>query len=127
LRFILFLRDFTATVATVVTCSWVGGILATNGRTDQALMKPVLLAILCVLVAFLPGIVMRMWVFQGVNRFLAALAWRFSAGLGALALAFAIEAVERKTFIGALLPCYFATLLLESWLETKQAQLPVDR
>jgi len=127
LQFTLFVRDTTATILVAAASAGLGGVVATNGRTDEALMKPVLLAILCVLVAFLPGIVFRVWVFQGANRFLAALAWRFSAGLGALLLAFIWQGPERKTFVVALLTCYFATLLLESCLEMKQANLSAEK
>lgn len=121
-----FMRDATATILVTATSGWLAGFIATNGRSNEELLKPVLLAILCVLGVFLPGIVLRLWVFRGPNRFLAALAWRFSAGLGALLMVFAWQMPERKTFAVALLTCYFAALLLESWLEVKQAQLGAE-
>jgi hypothetical protein len=126
MRLRLFLRDATSLVVAAALAGYVGILIATNGRTQAASLTPALVAVVFSLIAVVPGVALRIWVFQGANRFLAALVWRFSAALLAISLMFTWVGQERKTYVAALLTCYFTTLLLESGLEIYQSRNPAD-
>ncbi len=117
-----FLRDSLLLTLTSLGASALGGIVATYSRTDGLILAPIVVAWLCNLASLLPAVAARNWrFFQAPYRHLAALVWRFPVALGSLLIISWWHGTQRICFIGALLTCYFVTLLLESWLQIRQS------
>lgn len=106
-----------------IFCSaFFGALIATYGRTGWEFLGPTLSAAACGMVIYVPGIALRNWAFSKANRFLVALAWRLPASFGVLPCVYSWDGLHRKCFVAALLTCYFVALLLESWLQTRDAR-----
>ena len=117
-----FLRDSSVVALAISLAAITGGAIATNGRSGSGFLAPILCAVACCLLVFVPAIALRNLEFLGANRFLAALLWRFPLSLAVIPLIYSRQGQPRKYFVFGLMTCYFIALPLESWLQMRQAK-----
>jgi hypothetical protein len=82
---------------------------------------PIMVAAIASWITILPSVIWRNLILHKGIRHLVAIAWRLPISFAMLLLFVCWEGLQRKCFLWALLTCYFVSLTLESWLQTRQA------
>ena len=114
-------RDLAVLTVVCFGASFAGGTIATYGRTGQWTAMPMLLAAMAGCATIQPSVLWRNLVLtKGLGHLLAIL-WRLPVACLSILLMLKFQGEQRICFVWALMTCYFVTLTLESWLQTRQA------
>ena len=96
--------------------------VATNDHAGGTGNSPITIAALVTLFGTIPPIWIGPILTNGAARQLFVVAWRLGALLPGVFLADHWEGPERKSYLIALVACYFVALPLESWLLIRDAK-----